>query len=116
MKRCRSIGSAGTSASVIRRLQQDTARALAQADVRARFTDIGVAAAATSPDEFAALIKSDIPRWAKVFAAAGIKAASGRLKAMKFPVTSKALGEAPRDLNDAVILELARWIDALDRI
>ena len=46
----------------------------------------------------------------------GIKAASGRLKAMKFPVTSKALGDSPRDLNDAEILELARWIDALDRI
>ena len=49
-------------------------------------------------------------------ATAGIKAASERLKAMKFPVTSKVLGESPRDLNDAEILELARWIDALDRI
>ncbi len=49
-------------------------------------------------------------------AAAGIKAASERLKAMKFPVTGKSLGEAPRDLNEAEIGELARWIDALDRI
>ena len=49
-------------------------------------------------------------------AAAGIKTASERLKAMKYPVTSKSLGDSPRDLNDAEIVELARWIDALDRI
>ncbi|MFN0016896.1 MAG: PDZ domain-containing protein [Pirellulaceae bacterium] len=48
--------------------------------------------------------------------AAGIKAASERLKAMKYPVTSKALGDAPRDLNSAELAELARWIDTLDRI
>jgi serine protease Do len=49
-------------------------------------------------------------------AAAGMKAASERLKGMKFPVTSKSLGDSPRDLNDADLAELARWIDALDRI
>ncbi len=49
-------------------------------------------------------------------AAAGIKTASERLKAMKYPVTSKSLGDSLRDLNDAEIVELARWIDALDRI
>jgi serine protease Do len=49
-------------------------------------------------------------------AAAPIKAASERLKGMKFPVTSKGLGDTPRDLNAAELLELARWIDALDRI
>lgn len=47
---------------------------------------------------------------------AGIKAASERLKTMKYPVTSKSLGDSPRDLNAAEIAELARWIDALDRI
>lgn len=49
-------------------------------------------------------------------AAAGIKAASERLKGMKFPVSSKGLGETPRDFNAAELLELARWIDSLDRI
>jgi len=52
----------------------------------------------------------------KSLAAAGIKNANERLKVMKFPVTSKPLGEALRDLNDMEISELARWIDALDRI
>lgn len=52
----------------------------------------------------------------KSSATGGIKAASERLKAMKYPVTSRGLGDAPRDLNDAELAELARWIDALDRI
>ncbi|MCE9527973.1 MAG: hypothetical protein K8R36_18180 [Planctomycetales bacterium] len=46
----------------------------------------------------------------------GIKAASERLKVMKYPVNIKTLGESPRDLNAEEITELARWIDALDRI
>ncbi|MGI8980392.1 MAG: PDZ domain-containing protein [Pirellulaceae bacterium] len=49
-------------------------------------------------------------------ATAGIKAASERLRAMKYPVTSRGLGDSPRDLNDAELAELVRWIDALDRI
>lgn len=49
-------------------------------------------------------------------AASGIKAAVTRLQAAKFPVTTQSLGESPRDLNDAELVELARWIDALDRI
>jgi serine protease Do len=49
-------------------------------------------------------------------AAAAIKAASERLKVMKFPVSGKSLGDAPRDLSEAELNELGRWIDALDRI
>ncbi len=39
-----------------------------------------------------------------------------QLRAKKIPVTLKSLGSQPRDLGDADLAELARWIDMLDRI
>src|SRR6185295_11246386 len=57
------------------------------------------------------LAKSD-----KSPAAAGQKALVEKLKAAKFPVTEKSLGEQPRELTADELAELARWIDALDRI
>ncbi|HUE73619.1 MAG TPA: PDZ domain-containing protein [Pirellulaceae bacterium] len=48
-------------------------------------------------------------------AAAAIKAAGQRLQAALFPVTSAALGDQSRDLADAELIELGRWLDALDR-
>ena len=48
--------------------------------------------------------------------AAVMKALTGRLEGMKFPVTKRELGENPRDLNDEETAELARWIDQLDRL
>lgn len=49
-------------------------------------------------------------------AAAGQKALAERLKAAKFPITEKSLGEQPRELTADELAELARWIDTLDRI
>jgi serine protease Do len=49
-------------------------------------------------------------------AAAGIKALVSKLEAAKLPVTQKTLGGEPRDLTAEELAELARWIDALDRI
>jgi predicted esterase len=45
-----------------------------------------------------------------------MKALNERLKAAKFPVTVRSLGEKPRDLDAKETAELARWIDQLDRI
>jgi len=45
-----------------------------------------------------------------------LKGAIARLRAMKYPVTVKDLGPDPRDLAPDELAELARWIDALDRI
>lgn len=67
------LAPAGTSTSIIRKLHQDTLKALAQSDVRVRFADIGVGTSGNSPEEFAAVIKSEIPRWAKVIKEASIK-------------------------------------------
>jgi len=43
-------------------------------DLSAKFTDLGVEGIGSSPAEFAAVIKSEIPRWAKVIKDAEIKA------------------------------------------
>ena len=49
-------------------------------------------------------------------AAGAMKAAGQRLGSAFFPVTTAALGEQPRDLTDAELLDVARWLDSLDRI
>jgi tripartite-type tricarboxylate transporter receptor subunit TctC len=64
---------AGTPAPIVERLHRESARILAQGDVRSRLDDLGMAVVANSPAEFAALIESDTARWAKVIKAAGIK-------------------------------------------
>ena len=38
------------------------------------------------------------------------------LKALNYPVTMKDLGEKPRELNEAELSELGRWIDSLDKL
>ena len=63
----------GTPAPIIERLHRETVRALAQDDVRKRLHELGMEVVANAPAEFAALIKSDTARWAKVIKEAGIK-------------------------------------------
>ena len=63
----------GTPATIVRKLHLETVKALAQPDLRAKFADLGVEGMGNSPDEFAAAIKSEIPKWAKVIKDAGIK-------------------------------------------
>ena len=65
---------AGTPAAIVDKLHRDTVRALALPDMRKKFDDLGLDAVGSSPAEFAALIKAEIPQWAKVIKAAGIKA------------------------------------------
>lgn len=48
--------------------------------------------------------------------AGAVEETLGRLKELKYPVTLKELGPQPRDLTDEELGEIARWIDALDRI
>ncbi len=67
------LAPAGTPATIVRKLYLETVKALALPDVRAKFADLGLEAIGNSPDEFAAAIKSEIPKWAKVIKASGIK-------------------------------------------
>jgi tripartite-type tricarboxylate transporter receptor subunit TctC len=63
-----------TPATIVRKLHLETVKALAHADVRAKLASLGMEVIGSSPDEFAAVIKSEIPMWAKVIKRSGIKA------------------------------------------
>ena len=67
------LAPARTPATIVRKLHLETVKALAPPDVRARLADLGMEGIGNSPDEFAAIIKSEIPKWAKVIKEAGIK-------------------------------------------
>lgn len=65
---------AGTPALVIEALHREAVRVLALPDVRKRFDELGMEVVGNTPAEFAAVIKTETPQWAKVIKDAGIKA------------------------------------------
>jgi tripartite-type tricarboxylate transporter receptor subunit TctC len=65
---------AGTPAALIRRLNEEIVRVLNNPDVKEQLFNIGVEVVASSPEQFAAAIKSDIARMGKVIKEARIKA------------------------------------------
>ena len=67
------LAPAGTSAAIVSKLHIETVRTLALPDVRAKLTDLGLEVVTSSPDGLAALIKSEIPKWAKVIKDSDIK-------------------------------------------
>jgi tripartite-type tricarboxylate transporter receptor subunit TctC len=67
------LAPANTPATIVRKLHLETVKALARADVRAKLAGLGMEVIGSSPDEFAAVIKSEIPMWAKVIKESGIK-------------------------------------------
>ena len=64
---------AKTPAAIINRLNQEIVRVLNLPDVKERFLNAGVEVVASSPEQFAAKIKSDIATISKVIKDAGIK-------------------------------------------
>jgi tripartite-type tricarboxylate transporter receptor subunit TctC len=68
------LAPAGTPATTVRKLHLETVKALALPDLRAKLADLGQEGIGNSPDEFAAVIKAEIPKWAKVIKDSGIKA------------------------------------------
>jgi tripartite-type tricarboxylate transporter receptor subunit TctC len=65
---------AGTPAPVVAKLHAETARILARADVREKLGALGMELIGNTPAQFADVIKSEIPVWAKVIKASGAKA------------------------------------------
>ena len=49
-------------------------RILALPEVRKRFAELGSEVIGNSPSEFSAVIKAEIPQWAKLIKEAGIRA------------------------------------------
>ncbi len=64
----------GTPTALIDKVHQEAVKVLAQPEMQARFSQLGLDPAGTSPIELAAIIKSDIEKWAKVIKDAGITA------------------------------------------
>lgn len=63
---------AGTPRALIERINRESVRVLKTSDTRERFMTVGLDAVGSSPEEFAAYIKSDVTRWSKVIKDAGI--------------------------------------------
>lgn len=64
----------GTPQVIIDKVHQETVRVLGQPDVRKKFEDAGLDVIGNSPAQFAEVIRSEIPYWAKIIKEAGIKA------------------------------------------
>ena len=62
-----------TPSAVITRLHQEMTRVLTSADVKEKFFNAGSEVVANTPEQFAAAIKVDMARWAKVIKDAGIR-------------------------------------------
>jgi tripartite-type tricarboxylate transporter receptor subunit TctC len=68
------LAPAGTPPAITARLQGEFAKALAAPDVKQRLDNLGYVIVANTPAEFAAYIKTEIAKWAKVVKASGAKA------------------------------------------
>jgi tripartite-type tricarboxylate transporter receptor subunit TctC len=64
---------AGTPKEIVDKLHRETVRVLALPDIRKRLEELGLTIIAGTPDEFAEVIRSELPYWAKVIKEAGIK-------------------------------------------
>jgi tripartite-type tricarboxylate transporter receptor subunit TctC len=65
------VAPAGTPRDVIDTLNRATVQTLKDADTLRQLRDIGVEVSASTPEEFAAYIRSEIPKWAAVVKASG---------------------------------------------
>jgi tripartite-type tricarboxylate transporter receptor subunit TctC len=65
---------AGAPAPILNRVQGDTARVLQLPDIRERFAKDGIEPVGSTPEQFAAHIRSEREKWGKVVKSAGIQA------------------------------------------
>jgi tripartite-type tricarboxylate transporter receptor subunit TctC len=65
---------AKTPREIVMKLSQEMLKALAAPDVRERLASVGADIVATSPEETAAIFRTDIEKYARVAKAANIRA------------------------------------------
>jgi tripartite-type tricarboxylate transporter receptor subunit TctC len=66
------FGPANMSRTLIGRLNRETVQVLNQANVKELFLNAGIEAVGSTPEQFAALLKSDVSRWSKLIRKLGI--------------------------------------------
>jgi tripartite-type tricarboxylate transporter receptor subunit TctC len=64
---------AGTPRPIVNKLAADTAKALADPEVKKKFADLGVVAVSSSPDQFRKFINAEIGKYSKLIKEANIK-------------------------------------------
>jgi tripartite-type tricarboxylate transporter receptor subunit TctC len=64
---------AGTPKEIIVLLHREIAKAFAQDDVKARFAALGFQPVVNTPEDYAAYIKTEIPKWGRVIKTASIR-------------------------------------------
>jgi tripartite-type tricarboxylate transporter receptor subunit TctC len=70
---CGLVGPAGLDPRIVEKLRDTTVKALANPAVREGFTRLGVEIDGSSPQAFAAFIKEDLERWARVIKEGNVK-------------------------------------------
>jgi tripartite-type tricarboxylate transporter receptor subunit TctC len=68
------LAPAGTPAPVVARLSEEMRKSIARPETKERFKALGAVAIADTPAEFAAFLKKDYERWARVIKTSGVKA------------------------------------------
>ena len=67
------VAPVGTPRAIIERLNGDMVKAITTAESRERLGTLGGDVVANSPAQFAAFIRADHAKWAKLIAASGLK-------------------------------------------
>jgi len=67
------LGPAGLPRPILTTLNREITEAIAQPDMRERFVAQGIDLQSNTPEQFAALIKSELVKWRKVVRDAGAK-------------------------------------------
>jgi tripartite-type tricarboxylate transporter receptor subunit TctC len=65
---------AGTAGAIVTKLHQETVKALAQPELKARLATLGAEGVGSSPQEFGAFVKAEVQKWSRVAKEAGLKA------------------------------------------
>jgi tripartite-type tricarboxylate transporter receptor subunit TctC len=66
------VAPVGTPPDIVKKIQQDTAQALADPQIRERLVSIGADPEGTTPEEFASWLRAETEKWEKVVKGAGL--------------------------------------------
>jgi tripartite-type tricarboxylate transporter receptor subunit TctC len=67
------LAPARTPAPIVRMLHAQAVKALERPELRGKLTDLGLEVNGNSPEQFAAAIESEIPKWRKLIHDSGMK-------------------------------------------